>query len=41
MAKESAVKILRDFHNGGYINISDNEILLLNIEALKRVSRTG
>lgn len=41
MAKESAVKILRDFHNAGYINISDNEILLLNIEALQRVSRTG
>ncbi|MGB4205336.1 MAG: Crp/Fnr family transcriptional regulator [Bacteroidales bacterium] len=41
MAKESAVKVLRDFHNAGYISISDSEILLLNIEALKRVSRTG
>ncbi|NLN95877.1 MAG: Crp/Fnr family transcriptional regulator [Bacteroidales bacterium] len=41
MAKESAVKILRDFHNAGYISISDNEILLLNSEVLKRVSRTG
>ena len=41
MSKDSAVKILREFQNDGIINLTDNEMELLNPEALRRISRTG
>jgi len=41
MAKESAIKILRDFQKSGIINMSINEIELLDIEALRWISKTG
>jgi CRP/FNR family transcriptional regulator, polysaccharide utilization system transcription regulator len=41
MAKDSAVKILRDFQNAGIITINDHEFRLLDLEALKRISKTG
>lgn len=41
MSKESAIKVLRDFQNNGVIRIIDNEIELLDPEALNRISRVG
>ena len=41
MSKDSAVKILREFQNEGIINLTDNEMELLDPEALHRISRTG
>jgi CRP/FNR family transcriptional regulator len=41
MSKDSAVKILRAFQNDGIINLTDNEMELIDPEALHRISRTG
>lgn len=41
MSKDSAVKVLRDFQNDGLILISENDMELLDIEGLQRISRTG
>jgi CRP/FNR family transcriptional regulator len=41
MSRDSAVKILREFHQDGIIHISDNELILKNPEALKRISKIG
>lgn len=41
MAKESTIKIMRDFQHAEIIKITDAEISLLNAEALQRISRTG
>jgi CRP-like cAMP-binding protein len=41
MSKDSAVKILREFQNDGLINLTDNEMELIDSEALHRISRTG
>jgi len=41
MAKDSAVKILRDFQNAGIIRLSESEVEILDPEALNRISRTG
>jgi CRP/FNR family transcriptional regulator, polysaccharide utilization system transcription regulator len=41
MSKDSAVKILRDFHHEGIISLNENEMELLDSEALHRISRTG
>lgn len=41
MSKDGAVKTLRDFQQEGIIEITDNELILINAEALKRISKTG
>jgi CRP/FNR family transcriptional regulator len=41
MSKDSAVKILREFQNDGIINLTDNEMELIDSEALHRISRIG
>ncbi len=41
MSKDSAVKILREFQNDGIINLNENEMELIDREALHRISRTG
>lgn len=41
MAKDSAIKILRDFQNAGLIRVTDNDLIITDPEALKRISRTG
>ena len=41
MSKDSGVKILREFQNEGIIRITDHEIELLNVEALKKISKIG
>jgi CRP/FNR family transcriptional regulator len=41
MSKDSALKILREFQNDGIIRITDNEMELLDAEALKKIRRIG
>jgi CRP/FNR family transcriptional regulator, polysaccharide utilization system transcription regulator len=41
MSKDSAVKVLRGFQNDGIIRITDNEMILLDDAALKKISRIG
>lgn len=41
MSKESAMKILRDFQREGLLRISDHELEILNLEALRTISRIG
>ena len=41
MSKDSAVKILREFQNDRIINLTENEMEILDTEALHRISRTG
>jgi CRP/FNR family transcriptional regulator len=41
MSKDSAVKILREFHNDKIIFLTENEMQLLDSEALHRISKTG
>jgi CRP/FNR family transcriptional regulator len=41
MSKDSAVKILRAFVKDKIIRVSDNEMMLLDPEALKTISRVG
>ncbi len=41
MAKDSAVKILREFQNDGIIGYENNQMMLLDKDALQRISRTG
>lgn len=41
MSKDSAVKILREFQNDGLINLTDNEMELIDSDALHRISRIG
>jgi CRP/FNR family transcriptional regulator len=41
MSKDSAVKTLREFQNSGIINLSEQEIEILNMTELNRVSRIG
>ena len=41
MSKDSGIKVLRTFHKEGIVKISDDEIRLLDEEALRRISRTG
>jgi CRP/FNR family transcriptional regulator len=41
MSKNSGVKILREFQNEGIIRITDHEMELLNVEALKKISKIG
>jgi CRP/FNR family transcriptional regulator len=41
MAKDSAVKILREFQQTALIRLDENEMEILDIESLKRISRTG
>jgi CRP/FNR family transcriptional regulator, polysaccharide utilization system transcription regulator len=41
MAKESAIKILREFQKSGIVNISANEIELIDVDALRWISKTG
>jgi len=41
MSRESAVKILRDFHREGLVKISDHEIVILDVDALRKISRVG
>ena len=41
MSKDSAGKVLREFQNEEIIRITDHEMVLLDAEALKRISRTG
>jgi len=41
MSKDSALKVLRSFDKEKIIRVSDNEIVLLDPEALKTISRIG
>lgn len=41
MSKESAIKILREFQNDGIIHLSEKELDLVDINALRRISKTG
>jgi CRP-like cAMP-binding protein len=41
MARDSAIKVLRNFQNAGIIRFNDHEIELLDLAALQRISRTG
>jgi CRP/FNR family transcriptional regulator, polysaccharide utilization system transcription regulator len=41
MSKNSGVKILREFQNEGIIRFTDHEMELLNLEALKKISKIG
>ncbi|MFZ4520418.1 MAG: Crp/Fnr family transcriptional regulator [Bacteroidales bacterium] len=41
MSKDSGVKILREFQNDGIINMTDNDIEILDPVRLNRISRTG
>ncbi len=41
MAKDSAVKVLREFQHAGIIDYKNNHIVLKNGEALHRISKTG
>ena len=41
MSKESAVKVLRDFQKEGIIHISHQEIEILEIESLRKISQIG
>jgi len=41
MAKDSAIKILRDFQHAQIVSMSDHEIELLDYDVLSRISRTG
>ncbi|MCX6306831.1 MAG: Crp/Fnr family transcriptional regulator [Bacteroidetes bacterium] len=41
MSKDSSVKILREFQNDKIIHLTDNEMEILDFEALHRISRTG
>jgi CRP/FNR family transcriptional regulator len=41
MSRDSATKILREFQNDDIINFTKDEFVLLNPEALKRISRNG
>jgi hypothetical protein len=41
MSRESAVKILRDFQKEGLVKISDHEMELFDVEALRKISRIG
>ncbi len=41
MARNSALKLLRQFHNQGIIQCSDKELLILDYERLQKISLTG
>ena len=41
MSKDSAVKILREFQNEGILRVTDHEMVLLDEEALRQISRVG
>jgi CRP/FNR family transcriptional regulator len=41
MSKDSAVKVLREFQKEKIINSTERELVLLDREALTRISRTG
>lgn len=41
MAKDSAVKVLREFHNDEIIDYEDSRIVIRDADALRRISRIG
>ena len=41
MSKDSAVRVLKEFQNVGIIRFEDDDIELLDPEALKKISRIG
>ena len=41
MSRESAVKVLRAFQKEGMVRISDHEMELLDVDALRKISRIG
>jgi CRP-like cAMP-binding protein len=41
MSRESAVKILRDFQKEGLLKISDHEMEIIDVDALRTISRIG
>lgn len=41
MSKESAIKVLRDFQKSRIIDYSENKMVLLDEESLRRISQTG
>jgi CRP-like cAMP-binding protein len=41
MSKESAVKVLRDFQKEGLLRISDHDVVLLDVEGLRTISKIG
>ncbi|MCX6276821.1 MAG: Crp/Fnr family transcriptional regulator [Bacteroidetes bacterium] len=41
MSRESAVKVLRDFQKDGLLRISDHEMEILDLDALRTISRIG
>lgn len=41
MSKESAIRIIKEFKDANYISCESNDIVIKDIEALKKVSLTG
>ena len=41
MSRDSATRILREFQNDGIISITKDELVLVDPDALKRISKTG
>lgn len=41
MSKESAIRIIKEFKDAGYVDCEGNDFKLLDPEALKKVSQTG
>jgi CRP/FNR family transcriptional regulator len=41
MTKESAIRILKEFKDDGIIDYSTNQFNILNIESLRKISKTG
>jgi CRP/FNR family transcriptional regulator, polysaccharide utilization system transcription regulator len=41
MSKDSAVKVLREFQHDGIIHMTEHEMELIDLEKLRRISKTG
>jgi CRP/FNR family transcriptional regulator len=41
MSRESAAKVLRDFQKDGLVSISENEMSLIEVDTLRKISRIG
>lgn len=41
MSKDSAIRILKEFHNEGIINLDGRKLQIKNFEQLERISETG
>lgn len=41
MSKDSAIRILKEFHNEGIIELDGRKLKILNLSQLERISETG